>query len=134
MELLLFIGAIWALLALFARWRNRNAGRTKPGTREPPRAADEKKYKKLNLKASELEGRREHVLSALREGKLNQRQITQVLEAASLYKFTSEEGAELRKALHLAPAPRASAGPRPCGVCGKPSIPGEDLCYSHQAK
>lgn len=133
MELLLLICAIWALWALLAHWkkgggRGRNHGRQNSATN----ADDEERRKRIELKKQLFLTRRAEVLFALREGKLNQGQIAQVLQAASLYKFSPEEVAELERALR--PARRETSGSQRCRVCGNPSLPGEDLCYSHQSK
>lgn len=135
MELLLFIGAIWVTWALLARWWNGHERSGKRAKQSPTsNAPDERRQRKIARQASELEGRRETVLAALREGKLKPVQIAQVLEAASLYKFSPEEVAELHNALPQAKTHPEFVGAQPCRVCGKPSMPGEDLCYSHQAK
>ena len=135
MEVMLFIAAVWVILALLARWRTGKERSTRQGKQSPPANVPDKILrKKRAIQASPLEDRREGVLCALREGRLNSAQITQVLQAASLYKFFPEEVAELRNALPHARVHPNSGGAQPCRVCGKTSMPGEDLCYSHQAK
>lgn len=135
MEYFLFIAAIWVILALVDRWskkrgrnarygeRRQNAKPSHEGRREPPKP-----------QRRSLEDHRERVIAALREGRLDSGQVSRVLESKSLYNFSFEEVEELRKALALANVPRRSSGPQGCRVCGGPCLPGEDLCYSHQAK
>ena len=135
MEVMLFIAAVWVTLALLAHWRNGKERSTRRGRPCPPaKVPDKILLGKGAIQASPLEGRREEVLRALREGRLNSAQIAQVLQAASLYRFSPGEVTELRNALPREKAPPNSGGAQLCRVCGKPSMPGEDLCYSHQAK
>lgn len=140
MELLLLvcvIGIVWALLAHVKKdgGRDKNQrGRGHKEYRSPANVSGRKRKEKLKLQEQLLPARRPDVLSALREGKLSQGQISQIFENASYFKFSPEELAEFQKALTRTKKSRATGSYQPCRVCGRPSIPGEDLCYTHHAK
>lgn len=140
MELLLFMGVIWIVWALLAHRKKGGGsdrdqrGQVRKESRSPAKASNRKWQGKLKPRAPTLSALRQQVLSALRDGKLSQRQIAQILENAGCYNLSPEEITEFQEALMPTKKPHETGSPQPCRVCGMPSLPGEDLCYSHQAK
>lgn len=133
MELIIATLVIWGLWALFS---GGSRGSRSDGTQVrrplPIKEADGAWLEKCRESEAGMPARRQRVLSALREDLLSQKQISNVLESASHFGFSPEELAELKGRLH--PRKASTVGDSVCRVCGRSAMPGEDLCYSHQAK
>jgi hypothetical protein len=137
MEVLVTVVVIWVLWLLF-RSRDEPTKR-----RSPPERPESWKHGKPDSKLKDWQDtrdrheneaplRRERVLSLARAERLTSKQIATVLETSTQFGFSAAEILEL-KSLQVARG-NAVASRETCRVCGGPALPGEDLCYSHQAK
>lgn len=136
MEFIAVVIVIWVLWSFFAgRSRKGSSDSTIRERREPSSTRADHAWQEIRENhETTMQEHRPSVLLALREGRLNQKQIANVLEPSNQFGFSSAELAELRESLH-APKPMPNKpGRSTCRVCGHPAMPGEDLCYSHHAK
>lgn len=140
MKLELLIAVILVVLVLLIRTTKKsNHGRhldrpIRERHRQRTNAPDQGWYRKTTPPVQPFVGRRQQVLSVLREGKLHRGQLVHVLENASLYEFSATELAELRNALSAGRKVQAAGNSDRCKICGMQAVPGEDMCYSHLAR
>jgi hypothetical protein len=132
--ILITIGIAWLLWSGVEKAEKRKEFQERrergPQGKKDPKLEEWQKVR--DLQQAEQPIRRRRILDAARAGLLSRKQIAVILETSTQFGFSSSEVQELK---NLRPVDgNADNATASCSICGRPALPGEDLCFSHHAK